>query len=165
MRHGDVGIIVAEVGRCHQFRDGFTLADSSEVGLPVFRLTIEAVITSIHSISAIRELVMRCMALGEENEGAIAGMLGLKRDTVESAMNRLVTEGQASRMFMPGGGRRRSGLPRRGERRLVDELEEVPQEEMLVIDYDGIRRWSSPGSVDSQALAVQSRHLVDRVQG
>ena len=32
-----------EVARKHQFREGFCLVDYSEVGLPIFRLTIEAV--------------------------------------------------------------------------------------------------------------------------
>ncbi len=82
---------------------------------------------------------MRCMALGEEDEGAIARMLGLKRDLVEGAMNSLVTDGYAARAFIPGGVEA-FRLTETGERRLADELEEIPQEEMLVIDYDGIRR-------------------------
>lgn len=129
----------ADVARRHQFRDGFTLVDYADVGLPVFRLTLEAVTTSIRSIPAIQEFVMRSLALGEENECAIANMLGLKQDLVEGAMNRLVTDGLAARAFMPGG-TEAFRLTEQGEKRLAEELEEVPQEEMLVIDYDGIRR-------------------------
>jgi len=129
----------ADVARRHQFRDGFALVDYAEVGLPVFRLTIEAVTTSYRSIPAIQEFVMRCMALGENDENSIARMLGLKQELVEGAMNGLVTDGYAVRVLIPG---RDAAfrLTETGEHRLAEEREEVPQEEMLVIDYDGIRR-------------------------
>lgn len=129
----------ADVARRHQFREGFVLIDYAEVGLPVFRLTIEAVTTSYRSIPAIQEFVMRCMALGEEDEAAIARMLGLKLDLVEGAMNGLVSDGHAARLLMPGT-EPAFRLTEGGEARLAEEREEVPQEEMLVIDYDGIRR-------------------------
>lgn len=129
----------AEVARRHQFREGFTLVDYAEVGLPVFRLTIEAVTTSLRSIPAIQEFVMRGMALGEEDETVIAAMLGLKPDLVRGAMDGLVNDGHAARTLLPGGGET-FRLTEAGEHRLAQELEEVPQEEMLVIDYDGIRR-------------------------
>lgn len=129
----------ADVARRHQFREGFTLVDYAEVGLPVFRLTIEAVTTSYRSLPAIQEFVMRCMALGEDDEDAIARMLGLKRELVEGSMNGLVTDGFAARTFMPGDDSA-FRLTETGEHRLADEMMEVPQEEMLVIDYDGIRR-------------------------
>jgi DNA-binding MarR family transcriptional regulator len=128
-----------EVARRHQFREGFNLVDYAEVGLPVFRLTIEAVTTTFRSIPAIQEFVMRCMALDEGSEAAIAGMLGLKLDLVEGAVNGLVSDGLASRAAAPGD-QATFRLTEAGERRLAEEREEVPQEEMLVIDYDGIRR-------------------------
>lgn len=139
MRNGDVGMTPADVARRHQFREGFVLVDYAEVGLPVFRLTIEAVTTSYRSIPAIQEFVMRCMSLGEGDEGSIARMLGLKQDLIEGAVNSLVTEGYAARMVIPGTDAC-FRLTEAGEHRLAEEREEVPQEEMLVIDYDGIRR-------------------------
>ncbi len=128
-----------DVARHHQFREGFTLVDFAEVGLPVFRLTMEAVTTTFRSIPAIQEFVMRCMSLDEGDEAAIAGMLGLKVDLVEGAVNRLVSDGLATRTIEPGN-EATFRLTETGERRLAEEREEVPQEEMLVIDYDGIRR-------------------------
>lgn len=128
-----------DVARRHQFRDGFTLVDFAEVGLPVFRLTIEAVTTSYRSIPAIQEFVMRSMAIGEVREQDIARMLGLKPDLIEGAMDGLVTDGFATRMLSPTNGASFL-LTEAGEHRLAEEREEVPQEEMLVIDYDGIRR-------------------------
>ncbi len=128
-----------DVARANQFRDGFELVDYAEVGLPVFRLTLEAFTTSQRAIPTIQEFTMRCLALGETREEDIARMLGLNRDVVEGAMNVLVTEGTASRIASPDG-LDVFRLTEIGEERLAQELMEVVREETLVVDYDGIRR-------------------------
>lgn len=128
-----------DVARANQFRDGFELVDYAEVGLPVFRLTLEAFTTSQRAIPAIQEFTMRCLALGETREADIARMLGLKLDVVEGAMNVLVTDGAVSRTASPGG-LDTFRLTEVGEERLAQELMEVVREETLVVDYDGIRR-------------------------
>lgn len=128
-----------EVARSHQFREGFTLVDYGEVGLPVFRLTIEAITTTQRTLPTIHEFVMRCLALGESREGTISRMLGLRTDVVIGAVNALVAEGFVARQ---GGSPdlQSFSLTEAGDARLAVERIEVPQEEMLVIDYDGIRR-------------------------
>ncbi len=128
-----------DVARKHQFREGFTLVDYAEVGLPVFRLTIEAVTTSIRSLPTIQEFVMRCMALGEDSEPAVARMLGLREDIVRGAVDALVFDGLSVRSSAGQGsnGFRLSSL---GMERLDEESREIVQEEMLVVDYDAIRR-------------------------
>jgi hypothetical protein len=128
-----------DVARFNQFRDGFTLVDYAEVGLPVFRLTIEALTTSERAIPAIQEFTMRCLALGETYEQDIAQVLGLSPEIVEGAMNVLVGEGSAVRLAGrsdPSAFR----LSEVGEQRLEAEREEVVHEEMIVVDYDGITR-------------------------
>lgn len=148
----------AEVARRHQFREGFVLVDYAEVGLPVFRLTIEAVTTSYRSTPAIQEFVMRCLALGEEDEAAIARMLGLKIELVEGAMNSLVSDGYVTRLLIPGA-EPAFRLTDVGEVRLAEERQEVPQEEMLVIDYDGIRRTPIRLTGQSVVRAAELRQL------
>ncbi|MGR9476943.1 hypothetical protein [Rhizobium leguminosarum] len=127
-----------DVARAHQFREGFRLVDYGEIGLPIFRLTIEAVTTSYRTLPTISEFVMRCLSLGETHEDKIAGMLGLKSDIVYATINSLAADGFVSRI---GASDLHSfKLTDAGEARLMLEREEVLQEEMLVIDYDGIRR-------------------------
>lgn len=128
-----------EVARANQFREGFTLADYAEVGLPIFRLTLEAVTTSYRTLPAIQEFVMRCLSLGETREEDIARMLGLKLDIVIAAINILVSDGFVVRLAAPAE-LKSFQLTEAGEVRLQQERLEIPQEEMLVIDYDGIRR-------------------------
>lgn len=128
-----------EVARSHQFREGFTLVDYSEVGLPVFRLTIEAITTAQRTLPTIHEFIMRCLALGETREETISRMLGLRSDVVVGAVNALMAEGYVARRSATSDVHGFS-LTEAGEARLAVERIEVPQEEMLVVDYDGIRR-------------------------
>jgi hypothetical protein len=127
-----------DVARAHQFREGFRLIDYGEVGLPIFRLTIEAVTTSYRTLPTISEFVMRCLSLDEVSEDKIAGMLGLKADIVNATINSLVADGFVSRLSALD--LHAFKLTDAGEARLMLEREEVLQEEMLVIDYDGICR-------------------------
>lgn len=128
-----------EVARAYQFREGFKLVDYAEVGLPIFRLTIEAVTTSYRSLSTIHEFVMRCLSLGETREEDVARMLGLKADIVRLAIDTLVSDGYVARQAASSD-LQSFRLTEAGEIRLLQERLEVVQEEMLVIDYDGIRR-------------------------
>ena len=128
-----------DVARNYQFREGFRLVDYGEVGLPIFRLTIEAVTMAHRTMPTIQEFVMRCLALGETREPDIARMLGLKLDVVRGAMNALISDRYVSRQ-PAAGDTELFRLTDAGQVRLKNEREEVPQEEMIVIDYDGIRR-------------------------
>lgn len=128
-----------EVAKAHQFREGFSLVDYGEVGLPIFRLTIEAITTAYRTLPTIQEFTMRCLYIGESREENIARMLGLKLDIIEGAVNTLVSDGFVARQASPAD-LQSFGLTEAGEVRLLQERLEVPQEEMLVIDYDGIRR-------------------------
>lgn len=128
-----------QVARNHQFREGFRLVDYGEVGLPVFRLTLEAVTMAYRTLPTIQEFVMRCLALGETQEPDVARMLGLKLEVVRGAMDGLIEDGYVLRQPL-GGDTFAFRLTETGEDRLRQEKVETPQEEMLVIDFDGIRR-------------------------
>jgi hypothetical protein len=125
--------------RKFQFREGFHLVDYGEVGLPIFRLTLEAITMSPRFMPTIQEFAMRCLALGETHEVDVANMLGLKLDVVVGAMNVLISDGYVAREPNIDGA---DGfhLTDAGKLRLLVDRLEVPQEEMVVVDYDGVRR-------------------------
>jgi hypothetical protein len=125
--------------RKYQFREGFHLVDYGEVGLPIFRLTLEAITMAPRFMPTIQEFAMRCLALGETHEADVANMLGLKLDAVVGAMNVLIADGYVTREPNIEGGDT-FHLTEAGESRLLSDRVEIPQEEMIVVDYDGIRR-------------------------
>lgn len=125
--------------RKFQFREGFHLVDYGEVGLPIFRLTLEAITMAPRFMPTIQEFAMRCLALGETREMDIANMLGLKLDIVVGAMNVLISDGYVAREPNSDGADA-FHLTDAGKLRLLVDRMEVPQEEMIVIDYDGVRR-------------------------
>jgi hypothetical protein len=125
--------------RKYQFREGFHLVDYGEVGLPIFRLTLEAITMAPRFMPTIQEFAMRCLALGETHETDVANMLGLKIDVVIGAMNALISDGYVTREPSSDGADT-FHLTEAGQLRLSSDRLEVPQEEMIVVDYDGIRR-------------------------
>lgn len=128
-----------DIARTYQFREGFELIDYGEVGLPIFRLTIEAVTLAQRRIPTIQEFTMRCAELDITTLGDIAATLGLKPDVIEASASALTDAGYAT--FVAGAGSDRSiHLTDVGEARLKDAVEEMPQDETLVIDYDAILR-------------------------
>jgi len=128
-----------DIARIHQFREGFELIDYGEVGLPIFRLTLETVTLAQRRIPTIQEFAMRCAELDITSLTEIASTLGLKLDVVEASASALIDAGYAT--FVAGSGADRSiRLTEVGEARLKDAVEEMPQDETLVIDYDAILR-------------------------
>ncbi|MDE2240868.1 MAG: hypothetical protein KGK01_00050 [Bradyrhizobium sp.] len=107
--------------------------------MPIFRLTLEAITMAPRFIPTIQEFAMRCLALGETQEADVANMLGLKLDVVVGAMNVLISDGYVTRESNSDGADT-FHLTESGELRLLVDKLEVPQEEMIVVDYDGIRR-------------------------
>lgn len=128
-----------DIARNLQFREGFHLIDYGRVGLPVFRLTIEGVTAAYKTLPTIHEFAMRCLSMGETREDKIAQMLGLKLEVIKASIDLLVAEGYVARQALPSD-LHSFKLTEAGEARLGMEREEIPQEEMLVIDYDAIRR-------------------------
>lgn len=146
-----------DVARNNQFREGWQLVDFCEVGLPVFRLTLEAVTMALRQMPTIHEFVLRCLALGETGEAEIARMLGLQKEIVVGAMDALVSDGLAARL--PNAGDQAAfRMTEAGELRLAKEKEEVPQEEMLVVDYDGTRRHPIRLTSESVVRAFELRN-------
>lgn len=128
-----------DIARAHQFREGFELIDYGEVGLPIFRLTLDAVTLAQRRIPTIQEFAMRCAELEITTLVDIAATLGLKLDVIEASASAMVDAGYAT--FAAGSGTERSiRLTEVGEARLKDAVEERPQDEALVIDYDAILR-------------------------
>lgn len=142
-----------DIARKHQFREGFELIDYGEVGLPIFRLTLEAVTLAQRRIPTIQEFVMRCASLEILSLREIADTLGLKLDVIEASASALIDAGYAA-FVAAADGDRSIRLSEVGDARLKDAIEETPQDETLGIDYDAILR--SPIRLPADAVVRAS---------
>ncbi|CAI2931895.1 phospholipase D-like domain-containing protein [Aminobacter niigataensis] len=132
-----------QVARNFDIRDGFDLVDFAEVGLPVFRLTVEAVTLARQEMPTTHEFVLRAIAIGEERAPGIAHLLGLSEDVVIDALNILAYDGLVATV-QPGYDHEANPIERYEVTEIgLDRLnhgERTPRDEVLVFDYDGIRR-------------------------
>jgi hypothetical protein len=129
-----------EVARKYQFRESMDLVDYAEVGLPIFRLTVEAITMAQNVTPTIQEFVLRSIQIGEDTVDGVAGFLGLELDIVDAVVRELRKDGLIATADVGPNGEVRQGLTDIGTKALSEACRYEPQEEMLVIDYDGIRR-------------------------
>lgn len=139
-----------QAARYFDVREGFDVVDYAEVGLPVFRLTVEAVTLARLEMPTLHEFVLRSILIGETDACGIAGLLGLSEDVVQDALSTLAYDKcLVLSEPLPDGGVDEDMLqditPKRYE--VTDtgiekmrEGERTPRDEPLVFDYDGIRR-------------------------
>ncbi|QRM35135.1 hypothetical protein [Microvirga sp. VF16] len=134
----------AQAARLFDVRDGFDLVDFAEVGLPVFRLTVEAVTLAKQEMPTTHEFVLRAIIIGETQAHGIAHLLGLTDEVVLDALNLLAYDGCVA-VVQPVGDENGDAscdqyeVTDLGLERLL-QGERTPQDEILVFDYDGTRR-------------------------
>ena len=158
-----------QTARHFDVREGFDVVDFAEVGLPVFRLTVEAVTLARQEIPTTHEFVLRSIMLGETDCGSIARLLGLPNDAVEDALAVLAYDGcvAVARDDVPAGGTSEETAAIPDERYEItdsglEKLQEgkrLPREEPLVLDFDGVRR--RPIMLGSESLR-RPKELVER---
>lgn len=132
--------MLEKVVRANQFREGMELVEYAEVGLPIFRLTIEAVSLARKPVPTIDEFVMRTIRIGETSVESIARFLGLDVALVSASARLLRIGGLIASTGESLSDASAHILTELGKQRLAEGAQYEPQEEMLVVDFDGIRR-------------------------
>lgn len=72
--------------RRYDNRSGFDLVSCQEVGLPVYKLTVNALTQIRKPIPPIEEFILKAIDAGLSSEDEIAGFLGLEFSTVREAI-------------------------------------------------------------------------------
>ncbi|CAH0270211.1 hypothetical protein SRABI05_03748 [Agrobacterium fabrum] len=119
-------------------RPGFDLVDVRKCGLPVFRLTVEAITLRRQTLPTIQEFILKSLMIGDAAAMEIAAMLGLAVRHVEESVTRmmfdqLICETTDSLTDV------RYRLTELGKERL-ENGQSRPQDETLVFDYDLLLR-------------------------
>jgi len=140
-----------EIARKHGRLTGYDLVDYSEIALPLWQLSVEAVSLAHRRLQPITEFVLKCLDANFAPR-AIPGFLGLDPDVVRGATaqllaDRLVTAVEDS-----------VSLTERGRRALADEGTALPIEEQLLVLFDGLTRRPA---ISEFAETVSSREIDD----
>jgi len=120
-------------------KEGCDLVDYLLVGLPIFRMTVEAITLRRQDLPTIHEFILRSVEVGESRRPDIARLLGLGLTVVEEATKLLLLDGLLNEVSATAEAGASLEVTDVGRERLATGLS-FPQDETLVFDYDAICR-------------------------
>jgi hypothetical protein len=126
--------------RCYDNRPGFDLVSCQEVGLPVYKITVDVLTQIRKSIPPIEEFVLRSIDAGLSSEEEIAGFLGLELSTTREAMVNLRLSEDIDLIAPDPSQIQTWKLTKKGEKTLKEAKIIVPEERTFDINFDGLLR-------------------------
>lgn len=126
--------------RRYDNRSGFYLVCAREVGLPVYRMFIDA-LTQVHKpIPPIEEYVLKSIQLGLTCEAEIAEFLGLELAIAQEAMVNLRMSEDIDLVAAEASAIQEWKLTKKGKKTLEEARILVPEERTFEIHYDALLR-------------------------
>ena len=130
---------VVEAASRHANRPGFNLVAFREVGLPIYRQTLLAVVMVNKELPALQEFALRSVEAGFETPAAIATFLGLEERDLDEALFGLVSE-RFLELRAGANGADPLVLTQRGRQALEEFRMTQAEERTYVVEYDGLLR-------------------------
>lgn len=126
--------------RRYDNRVGFDLVSCQEVGLPVYKITVNVLTQIRKPIPPIEEYVLKAIDAGLSSEEEIAGLLGLELSTIREAMVTLRVSEDIDLIAANASQFQIWKLTKKGERTLREAKIVVPEERTIKINFDGLLR-------------------------
>ncbi|MBY5487104.1 hypothetical protein E0H36_25760 [Rhizobium leguminosarum bv. viciae] len=117
-------------------RSGYDLVDVKRCGLPVFRLTVEAITLRRQTLPTIQEFILKSLLVGEDTSSGAAALLGLEIKLVEENISRMTMDQMISEVAETIG-QPRFQVTELGKERLLHG-QNKPHDETLVFDFDAL---------------------------
>ncbi len=130
-----------QVARRYDNRAGFDLVSYKEVGLPVYKITVQALTQIRKPIPPIEEYVLKAIHAGLSSEQDIAGLLGLEPSILREAMIELRLNENIDLIAPEDSVMQVWKLTKKGERTLREAQIIVPEERSFTINFDGLLRY------------------------
>ena len=127
--------------RRYDNRTGFDLVSCKEVGLPVYKITVQALTQLRKPIPPIEEYVLKAINASLSSEVDIAGFLGLEPSIIRDAMINLRMSEDIDLIAPDGSLMQVWKLTKKGEGTLRDAKIIVPEERTFDINFDGLLRY------------------------
>ena len=126
--------------RRYDNRPGFDLVSCQEVGLPVYKVTVDVLTQIRKPIPPIEEFVLKSIDAGLSSEEEVAGFLGLELSTTREAMVNLRLSEDIDLISPDASQLQIWKLTKKGERTLREAKIIVPEERTFDINFDGLLR-------------------------
>jgi phage shock protein A len=126
--------------RRYDNRTGFDLVSCKEVGLPVYKITVQALTQLRKPIPPIEEYVLKAINVGLSSEEDIGGFLGLEPPIIRDAMINLRMSEDIDLIAPHDSLMQVWKLTKKGEGTLRDAKIIVPEERTFDINFDGLLR-------------------------
>ena len=126
--------------RRYDNRTGFDLVSCREVGLPVYKITVQVLTQLRKPIPPIEEYVLKAINVGLSSEEDIGGFLGLERPIIRDAMINLRMSEDIDLIAPHDSLMQVWKLTKKGEGTLRDAKIIVPEERTFDINFDGLLR-------------------------
>ncbi len=121
-------------------RTGFRLVDYAEVGLPIYRIRIQAVLLNHKEIPPIEEFILKALNSGLTSAEEISEFLGLELIIINAGLAELLRTDNIS-LSAPAGSRMQElALTKKGKSTLSEAELVMPEERTLEIEFDGLLR-------------------------
>ncbi len=121
-------------------RPGFRLVDYAEVGLPIYRIRIQAVLLRYKKIPPIEEFILKALNSGLTSAEDISEFLGLELIIINAGLAELLRTDNIS-LSAPAGSRMQElALTKKGKSTLQEAELVMPEERTLEIEFDGLLR-------------------------
>jgi hypothetical protein len=131
---------IEEVARRYDNRPGFKLVSCKEVGLPVYKVPVQALMLLQKPISPIQEFVLKAVDAGFSDIESVSAFLGLEKQITKNAMFSLRMSDDIDLVAPPGSQMQEWRITKKGEQTLRTASAIVPEEKPIEIFFDGIIR-------------------------
>ena len=136
----DIESVDATAQKFAHDRPGFRLVDYAEVGLPIYRIRIQAVLLNHKKIPPIEEFILKALNSGLTSAEEISEFLGLELIIINAGLAELLRTDNIS-LSAPAGSRRQElALTKKGKSTLSEAELVMPEERTLEIEFDGLLR-------------------------
>ena len=121
-------------------RPGYRLCDFSQVGLPIYRLTLRATVLARKPLPPIDEFVLKALDADVGDVDGVSNLLGLERVVVRSVVAELMRSESVCLLAPEGSRQQRLALTEKGKRALLEAATITPEGASLPLEFDGILR-------------------------
>jgi hypothetical protein len=162
MSSEELASLTPEELRRYDNRTGFDLVSCREVGLPVYKITVQVLTQLRKPIPPIEEYVLKAINVGLSSEEDIGGFLGLEPPIIRDAMINLRMSEDID-LIAPDDSRMQVWkLTKKGEGTLRHAKIIVPEERTFDINFDGLLRYPRwYGHLESRFL-LKAKDLRDK---